>query len=145
MALTSAGPQASWQFFCKFWVTSSLGVLIDYSKPLSHSSSPHLSISANDLAPLLKKVDAFKHVSVSALYYKQNSIYWLNATFVKSYFVVQGISGRTREPAWKLSGPSHAMGAAVVIQTLARTKEHRSIPNSQCLAVALTLVVSPPS
>lgn len=96
--------QLSWALALPISSSAGLGaasspvVPISCSKPLSYSSSPHFSVSADDLSPLLRKLMLLDLMSASvrSLCYKQrNPISCLNAMFVRSYFAIQRISGRT--------------------------------------------------
>ena len=107
-AAMTHGPNVSW----------TLGLPISSSTSLESASSPGFSSTALNhyptlqaltsqfqqmtLLPLLGKLMLLdmRGVLIKVLCYKrQNPVSWLNATFVKSYFVVQRLCRRTREPS----------------------------------------------
>ena len=98
--------QLSWALALPISSSAGLGaasspvVPISCSKPLSYSLSPGFSIPADDLSPLLRKFMPLDLMSgsVRGLCYKQQNPIWLNTMFVRSYFAIQRISGRTWGP-----------------------------------------------
>lgn len=103
MALTSSGPSGFPSV--PLLVLDQLLLQVFSSTTLSHYHTLQVLSSQFQqmtFPPLLRKLMLLDMLGilVKVLCYKQqNPICWLNAMFVKSYFVVQRISKRTSEPA----------------------------------------------